>query len=132
MARLHTGIHGWLLITLLGGCGGESSTPAPTPGPLVMAAEVTIGPFTLDPGAEMTKCITRRLPNTAPLDIARIESTLSPGSHHLILYQTSETTEVTDPVDCTPFVGILSGTLPLLLAQSSGSKIDLPPGVNIT
>jgi Copper type II ascorbate-dependent monooxygenase, C-terminal domain len=102
-----------------GGAGGQYS----------LAATVSIGPITLNPSQETTVCITKRLPTTAALDVTRIQTTLAPGSHHMILYRSAETTESPTPTPCIPFIGIVQGIVPLFIAESPQSVLNYPPGV---
>src|SRR5262245_23274884 len=111
------------------GSGGAGGSAGGVGSGYTMAAELTIGPFDLPSGMEVTKCITLRIPTTASIDVTRIESTLAAGSHHLILYKSTDTAEAPTPVDCRPFVGIITGTIPLYIAESPEARLDLPPGI---
>src|SRR5207247_2558040 len=100
-----------------GGSGGSGGTGG-AGGQYTLAATVSVGPIAIDRGQETTVCITKRLPIDHPIDVTRIETTLAPGSHHMILYKSSDTTEHPNPVGCMPFVGIIQGTIPLFIAES--------------
>src|SRR5262245_36617835 len=114
-----------------GGAGGAAGMGG-TPGEYTEVASLSIGPFTLNPGQEVTKCVTRRMPTTTDTDITRIESSLEPGSHHLIYYTANETSESLEPTDCQPFNGILQGTVPLYIAESREAFLNFPTGVSYT
>src|SRR5579862_4612388 len=84
------------------GDGGADGPPAPNQigG---NATSLSIGPFQLAPGQEFTKCMVMPLGNAAELDAIRVDASLAPGSHHLILYRTDATTPSPAPFDCNPF-----------------------------
>src|SRR5215510_7658137 len=116
-----------------GGSGGSGGTAGSggtggAGGNYALAAEITIGPFMLNPG-EVTYCITRRMPTSANTDVTRIESSLLPGSHHLIFYKSADAQEAPNPTPCTPFVGLIQGTIPLYIAESPEAHLDFPQGV---
>src|SRR5689334_12021043 len=69
------------------------------------ALTVQIGPFDIASGEEIVKCSVVKLPNTSDIDVVRLQTTLAPGSHHLVLYRSAETMEIA-PYDCTSFEGV--------------------------
>ncbi|MEK6607296.1 MAG: hypothetical protein AABZ30_06500 [Myxococcota bacterium] len=84
----------------------------------------------LDPGDEDTWCVEVRLDNDQPLDVHRIAATLSPQSHHMIVYRSRATVEVTAPFHCTPFVGAFTGeSVPVLITQVARDEVVLPDRV---
>src|SRR5262249_45105427 len=93
------------------------------------ATQLSIGPFQLAPGQEFTKCATVPLGNVADLDAIEIDATLAPGSHHLIVYKSMATTASPDPVPCNPFEGILTGDIPIFIAEKLSTQLTLPSGV---
>jgi hypothetical protein len=67
------------LVTLLA-CGTDE-------GPQSSAAfKITSSDIALQPGEEVTKCFYFHTPNTAPLQINKWISNMTPGSHHLIVF----------------------------------------------
>jgi len=82
--------------------------------------------FEVRPGQEITRCIDVKLTTTKATNIIKIQSSLAPGSHHLILYRSNETAEKPTPYACSPFVGALGGTLPIYIAQTEGTVVELP------
>src|SRR5690349_15456479 len=58
----------------------------------VTTYETGIGPITVMPGEEHTECITIRLKNPAEAIIRRFNAQLG-GSHHMIVYRSTATTE---------------------------------------
>ncbi len=106
----------------------DASTPdAVTPPEGVQTA---IGGWTMTPGEEATKCVVVRLDNPTAIKVRAIHTKLSPGSHHLIVYRSNETTEKPTPFNCTPFTSTLSGgSVPLMITQIPEETLQLPDGV---
>lgn len=93
------------------------------------APQVAIGPITLAPSEETTVCIVVPLGNTEDFVIRSIDVSLTPGSHHLIAYQTQDA-EQTTPYTCTPFTDIAFGTdVPLILANREQVTWTFPEGI---
>ena len=111
-----------------GGSGGSGGTGG-SGGNYMLAGTASIGPITLNPGQETTVCITKRLGNANAIDITKMHTSLAPGSHHMIFYKSSDTTESPNPTPCQPFVGIIQGTVPLFIAESPDSVLTFPQGV---
>lgn len=88
-----------------------------------------IGPFSVGKYEETTKCVVVRLKNADPIFVNRITQTLAPGSHHLVVYRSTETKEKPEPFDCTPFLGVLSGTVPIFISQIGDEELNYPEGV---
>jgi hypothetical protein len=91
--------------------------------------QVGIGPLALMPGEEKTYCSTVRLGNAEAVDVVTLQSELAPGSHHLVLYQSSATSEARTPTPCQPFEGITTGETPLFIAETQTTTLTLPSGV---
>jgi hypothetical protein len=108
-----------------GGDGGSPADLAPPPGSITLL----IGPIPLAAGEERTVCITEHLGITADIDVTQIVATLAPGSHHLVLYRSTDTVESLMPTDCQPFSGIQNGTVPILIAEKASTTLTLPTGV---
>src|SRR5262249_20934373 len=94
----------WIICTLIilcilfaAGCGGNSSTP-PDAGSTSLS--VSIGPIPVAAGGETTVCTTVRLSNATDVDVVAMSTTLAPGSHHLILYRSTATTESPSLTPC--------------------------------
>jgi len=88
--------------------------------------ELTSPDIVIDPGQEVTYCWYFRTPNTKPLAINHWQSSMTPGSHHLILYTTP--TDFQDPgtvsvVDCGPGSG---AAVWMYSAQNPEQDIKLP------
>src|SRR5262245_31847985 len=110
---------------LLAACGDD--TPGPVgPNPVGATYEVSIGPVTLQAGQEQIFCIDKRLPTDHPIDVVQMTADLTQGGHHLIFYKSGATTESTAPFPCQSFRGILSGTVPLFIAQKPHTELDFP------
>ncbi len=131
-----------------GGAGGSAGVTSPVgAGPSSVATGVTaatgvgggapagltisFGPVAVPPGTERTQCITKRLGNTGVLHVGEIHNELSVGSHHMIVYRTTATTEQLEPYDCQPFTDTLSqtGGGPIMITQKKSDSLVLPKGV---
>jgi hypothetical protein len=98
--------------------------------PAVQTTTATIGPIAVDPGKETVVCITMRLPNTESAYVPRITVQLAHGSHHLVVYRSTATTESLTPTTCTTFQGILTGTgVPLMISEKLSDDLTFPQGV---
>ncbi|MFO0747271.1 MAG: hypothetical protein U1F43_16635 [Myxococcota bacterium] len=101
-----------------------------TPPPIITTSSTFIGDWEMQPSAETTKCVVKRLDNEDELWVTRIRTDLAKGSHHLIIYKSAETTERTEPFDCDPFVQTLQGeTFPLMITQIRQEELTFPNGV---
>ncbi|HZS40352.1 MAG TPA: hypothetical protein VFF06_26150 [Polyangia bacterium] len=107
-----------------GGDGGAGDL-----GQAANAITMGIGPIPLAAGEERTVCVTRHLGLTADIDVTQVVATLAPGSHHLVLYRSTETVESLTPTDCQPFEGIQQGIVPILIAEKASTTLTLPSGV---
>jgi hypothetical protein len=75
--------------------------------------------------------VVKKLSNPTALHIGSIHNVLSTGSHHLIVYKTSDTMEQTTPFACQPFADLLdpSKGTPLMITQKKDDTLTLPQGV---
>jgi len=114
---------------LVAACSGQtsSSTAGADSGP--PAIQAAIGPIDVPAGVETTQCIVMPLGNTEDVVVDSFDIQLSEGSHHLIVYMTSDMPQ-SDPVNCTPFAGIALGTdTPLVFANKKQETWQFPSGV---
>jgi hypothetical protein len=112
------------------GGGGEGTGPVGG-GLTGESFSVTFDPVTVPGGEEDTKCVVKKLSNPNAIHVGQIHNELGPGSHHLIVYRTNDTEEITEPFDCQPFADLLDpakGT-PLMITQKADDLLVLPPGV---
>ena len=93
-----------LLFTILG-CSSSSSPGGDANG----AAQAVIGPIPVAANEEKTVCIAKDLGNTDDLVISGYEVKLAPGSHHLIVYASTDKQENLTPTPCMPFIGLAEG-----------------------
>jgi hypothetical protein len=117
------------LVTLASGCGGgggQTTIGALGGDPVVSTLTASIGPIHLMPGDESTKCITMRLANAEPAYVRRFSTLLGAGSHHMVLYRSTETAESLTPKDCPGFSGVIQGQAPLFIAQQAHVELALP------
>jgi hypothetical protein len=103
-----------------GGSGGGGSG---------MTYDISIGPVMLAPGEERIVCVDKKLPTTAAIDMVKITSELTLGGHHLVFYKSGATVEAPTPYTCQTFRDIMSGTVPLYIAQKSSTVLNFPKGV---
>jgi hypothetical protein len=104
-----------------GGDGGSGGAAA-----AVTTFETPLGPIAVDPGTEKTQCVLVRLDNPEGAFARRVRAELGKGSHHLVVYTSTETTESPEPADCQPFSGILGGEHPILIAQQEQTELVFP------
>jgi hypothetical protein len=109
-----------------GGSGGAAGTGGGGSG---MTYDVSIGPVMLAPGEERIVCVDKKLPTTAAIDMVKITSELTLGGHHLVFYKSGATVEAPTPYTCQTFRDIMSGTVPLYIAQKSSTVLNFPKGV---
>jgi hypothetical protein len=106
--------------------GNDGQLPDAGDSPSVGTFDLTAGPFRVDPGVEQTMCLTLSLGNSSPAMVRAIRTTLSPGSHHMILNRVDEGPEQTDARPCNAFAH--TGDL-IFLAQSAEASVAYPEGV---
>lgn len=135
-----------LSATLALGCSsdappGAGATDEPTPAapdlasPFDPAGQDTIRlemePFTLQPGQEVTRCMTAHLPTAAPVDVVSIGSAQS-FTHHVIFYREEQDVPDSPTRDCQP-LDILGGgrvqRVPLFIGETPEARLDMPAGV---
>ena len=104
-------------------------TDAPSTPPL---ATGSIGPIPVAGGEDKTVCINKLLDNADDILATRLIADLAPGSHHMIVYRSSATTENLTPFDCRPFESLfLSNDTPLLLVNARHVDFSFPAGVGL-
>lgn len=103
-----------LVIALVAACGGnggsgpggdDDATPdAPTePPPPANGFRIKSKEIQIQPGEEVTYCYYFRTPNTKPMAINHWKSSMTPGSHHMIMFLTQNDAGTPDTVssqDC--------------------------------
>jgi hypothetical protein len=115
---------------VVAGCGSTKSSPSS--GENTGVAQAAIGPIAVAAGVEKTVCITKRLDNADDLVISGYSATLDPGSHHLIVYESTDTEESLTPTPCMPFVGLAEGNVvPLVLVNKLKISWAFPSGVGV-
>lgn len=105
----------------LASCASDSMTNDP---PEEAAFKIVSSDVTLAPGEEATKCFYFRTPNTEILHVHKWVSDMTPGSHHMIYFQTLNGTQPPDGTvdDCEN-----AGTpLPVYGAQVPHQEADFP------
>ncbi len=129
---LRSPVRAWIVVGGLAVLGCGSSSPAGSTGVASGVTQAAIGPIPVDADVEKTVCITKRLDNTEDLVISGYTAELAPGSHHLIVYQSTDTVENLTPTPCSPFVGLAAGdVVPLVLVNKLKISWTFPHGVGV-
>jgi hypothetical protein len=83
---------------------------------------------TLAPGQELTSCSYFHTPNTEPLAIKRWSSSMTPGSHHLVLSTTASDVQPPGTVSEVGCGAAGAGNLPrwVYSARSAAAELALP------
>lgn len=90
-------------------------------------ATLTYGPERLEPGDEQTVCIVLDAGNEAARFVRAIRTTLPQGSHHMIVYRTTEGVR-TRPQSCIPFAS--SGDA-MFIAETREAELVFPPDAGL-
>jgi hypothetical protein len=125
---------------LLWACGsvpaGTPQDPGPDPVPASSILELVTPELSLAPGEEKTYCYYTTLANTEAIGVRRFESTMTTGSHHLILFATRRAMKPDGTVAECNFLGgqATPTSVPIWVysAQSPEWAMDMPPGVGMT
>jgi len=121
------------VLVALAGCGGHGAPAASSSSTSDAGTglQASIGPIDVPAGVETTQCIVVPLGNTEEVVINGYSINLSEGSHHLIVYTTSDA-EQDDPVNCAPFTGLALGTdVPIVFANKKQATWAFPAGIAV-
>lgn len=126
-----------VLALALSACGGPSSTPSDAgappasdaggPPPETLTLEVT--PHTLAVGDERTICFVLDAGNDVPRQVRAIRASLPVGSHHMIVYRTTEDV-ATAPFPCSSFetgtaiLGVQTATAELVYPDEAALELS--------
>jgi hypothetical protein len=115
----------------LAACGTKSDEAAEPPPPPTVAITVQSTPFVIQPGEEVFKCFYTTLPIDAEAPVARFESNMSKGSHHLILFGLEKATVPDGTLgDCRlRSGGARAVPVPLYVAQEEHQETAFPRGI---
>jgi len=123
-----------VLAATIGACGSDSSgggddaTGDPDANPTIKHDLLIESPdITIDPGQEITYCWYFRTPNTRSLAIKHWQSTMTSGSHHMIMY-TSATDIMTPGTVSAVNCGVGGSNFPVWTysAQTPENDLELP------
>jgi hypothetical protein len=103
------------------GSGGHFS-----PGGELTTYEAALGPVTVAPGAEETRCVLVRLDNPEPVLVRRFRTDLSEGAHHFIVYRSEATEPDAAPEACPGFSGFTTGEVTIFIAQHAEAELTFP------
>jgi hypothetical protein len=107
-----------------GGVGGTGGAPPSTP------LTLSIGPVSMAPGQELTVCVDVRMPTSQPFELVQVNSDMTEGGHHLIVYTSSAQSEALTPYACSAAADIVDPNIvPLFIAQQAQTELVFPPGV---
>lgn len=114
-----------------GSGGGTSTTTSSSSGDFdaggtVNTIEKDMGPIKAQAGMENTQCVTVNLNNAEGGFVRRFRAELGSGSHHMVVYTSTATTESPVPVDCQPLNGIFKGEHPIFIAQQAKADLVFP------
>jgi hypothetical protein len=120
-------------------CGSTpSSAPPPPTSQTTNTFSLTSPEFTLRAGEEKTFCYYTKLSNERAFGARKFTSSMTPGSHHLILYMTSEATRPEGTFEaCGIFPGTRGGRNPAAIpvwayaAQTPEGSLEMPEGVGM-
>ena len=125
--RFFAMLAGVLCVAAAVACSSSGQTSSPTID--ANALKASVGPIDVPAGIETTQCIVVPLGNKEDVVVQSIEVDLAPGSHHLIVYTTTEM-ERAEPLNCAPFTGIALGTdVPLFFANKAKAEFAFPAGI---
>jgi hypothetical protein len=114
----------------LAACGGQNAAPGSS-SDAGSGLQANIGPIDVPAGVETTQCIVVPLGNTEDVVLNGYTINLSEGSHHLIVYMTTDA-EQDDPINCAPFTGLALGTdIPIVFANKKQETWAFPAGIAI-
>jgi hypothetical protein len=117
------------LVLAVAACSGQTASSSGSGDSSGLHA--SIGPIDVPAGVETTQCIVVPLGNTEDVVLDGYDINLTPGSHHLIVYLTTQSVQ-TDPVNCSPFTGLALGTdIPVAFAGKEQMTWSFPTGVAI-
>lgn len=109
---------------------GDADGGAFDAGGAVTTYTTGMGPITLGPGEEETNCIVVHLGNAEGGYVRRFRADLGAGSHHMIVYESDDTTESPTPTPCVALAGILQGEHPVFIAQQPHAELLMPEDDN--
>jgi len=126
------GLLSGVMVLALAACGGHESTPTgSSANDAGSGLQANIGPIDVPAGVETTQCIVVPLGNTEDVVLNSYTINLSEGSHHLIVYMTTDA-EQDDPINCSPFTGLATGTdMPIVFANEKQETWAFPSGIAI-
>lgn len=125
------------LLLALGACGsdggsGGDDAPEPDGGgiePPARGFQIVSPDITIEPGQEITYCYYFRTPNTEDLVIKKWTSSMTPGSHHMIMYTTTSDSKPPGTVSDQSCGNFSVGNIPswTYAAQNPEAEVALPP-----
>ncbi|MDX2091461.1 MAG: hypothetical protein SFX73_26610 [Kofleriaceae bacterium] len=112
-------------------CGSEGSPPDDVDAAdttTTRAFTITSPDVTIDPGDEITYCYYFKTPNTEDVVIRKWASTMTPGSHHMIMYTTKTETQPAGTVSATGCGGFSAANVPswTYATQTPTAELALP------
>lgn len=117
-----------------GGGGGGAVDAGPGPDAVHVEGEqraVEIGPVFAAPGAEDTVCVVLDLGNEEPGTVRSLRTSLSSGTHHVIVTKVADTVEQPTPTSCGAFAGGAPDADLLFIAQQPEAALTYPDGTGV-
>jgi hypothetical protein len=130
-----------VLAAVLGACGGDAGGGADDDGnagpdsggiaPPARGFQLQSPDIDIQAGQEITYCWYFRTPNTVPMAISRWKSSMTPGSHHMIMFTSASDIKPVGTVsaaDCGALGGGGAGNFPVwtYAAQTPDADLQLP------
>lgn len=120
-----------LALAACGGGGDDVSGDVDAP-PAATGFTITTPDIEIMPGQEITYCYHTTIPTTATVGVKRWSSTMTPGSHHLILFLGGDQPDGTIESNC-GFTGSgLNFPVWTYSAQTPTAEATMPQGVGMT
>jgi hypothetical protein len=118
------------LLMVVAACGtdGTDGTPPPDSATSTRGFTIRSPDITIEPGQEITYCYYFKTPNTEPMVIDKWSSTMTPGSHHMIMFTTSTDSMPPGTVSDEACGGFSAGNVPnwTYAAQTPENAVALP------
>jgi len=106
---------------------GQPQPDAGITPPIGETFSVTGGPYSVEPGVENTVCVTKQLSNPTAARVRAIRTTLSAGSHHMIITKVPAFSQTDVVTPCQPFDAGMGSDV-LFIAEQPQAELVYPEG----
>ena len=120
--------HLTLTILALAACGTDGATSEPDAATSTRGFEIQSPDVTIEPGQEITYCYYFKTPNTEDMVIKKWSSSMTPGSHHMIMFTTTTDSMPPGTISDAECGGFSASNVPswTYAAQTPENAIALP------